>query len=106
MKRQYKFHKAPTLDVDWKNEYEFATCSTDQTINVFSLEENEPLTTFQGHTDEVNAIKWDPSGEILASCSDDFTAKLWKMSQSTPVFNFSEHEKEIYAIEWSPCGPG
>ena len=24
----------------------------------------------------VNAIKWDPSGNILASCSDDHTAKV------------------------------
>jgi len=26
--------------------------------------------------DEVNAIKWDPTGTLLASCSDDFTAKV------------------------------
>lgn len=26
--------------------------------------------------DEVNAIKWDPSGNLLASCSDDYTAKV------------------------------
>lgn len=29
-----------------------------------------------GHCDEVNAIKWDPSGSLLASCSDDYTAKV------------------------------
>lgn len=28
---------------------------------------------FQG---EVNAIKWDPAGSLLASCSDDYTAKV------------------------------
>ena len=28
--------------------------------------------------DEVNAIKWDPTGQMLASCSDDCSAKvLW-----------------------------
>lgn len=32
--------------------------------------------TLQGHCDEVNAIKWDPSGSLLASCSDDYTAKV------------------------------
>jgi WD40 repeat protein len=25
---------------------------------------------------EVNAIKWDPTGNLLASCSDDHTAKV------------------------------
>jgi WD40 repeat protein len=31
------------------------------------------LAPFQG---EVNAIKWDPTGSLLASCSDDYTAKV------------------------------
>lgn len=32
--------------------------------------------TVAGHTDEVNAIKWDPTGSLLGSCSDDYTAKV------------------------------
>jgi len=32
--------------------------------------------TLQGHQNEVNAIKWDPEGQILASCSDDMTLKV------------------------------
>ncbi|CBY43633.1 unnamed protein product [Oikopleura dioica] len=36
--------------------------------------------TFTGHENEVNAVKWDPSGELLASCSDDKTLKLWPKS--------------------------
>ena len=30
----------------------------------------------QGHTNEVNAIKWDPQGKFLASCSDDMSLKV------------------------------
>lgn len=33
--------------------------------------------------DEVNAIKWDPSGSLLASCSDDYSAKVRALSVST-----------------------
>jgi WD40 repeat protein len=25
---------------------------------------------------EVNCVKWDPTGSLLASCSDDITAKV------------------------------
>jgi transducin (beta)-like 1 len=35
-----------------------------------------PIKTFQGHQNEVNAIKWDPQGKLLASCSDDMTLKV------------------------------
>lgn len=44
-------------------------------IYVCKLGESAPLKKLVGHTDEVNAIKWDPSGTLLASCSDDHTAK-------------------------------
>ena len=53
---------APTLDVDWRNNTSFATCSTDKMIHVCKLGETQPLKTFEGHKDEVNAIKWDPTG--------------------------------------------
>lgn len=53
---------APCLDVDWRNNNTFASCSTDKTIFVCKLGETEPLKRFDGHTDEVNTVKWDPSG--------------------------------------------
>ena len=59
-----------------------------------------------GHTNEVNAIKWDPQGNFLASCSDDMTLKIWNMRQDTCVHDLSAHSKEIYTIKWSPTGPG
>jgi transducin (beta)-like 1 len=106
VKQQFQFHEAPTLDVDWKNNVSFATCSTDKMIYVCKLGDKNPLKTFKGHQDEVNAIKWDPSGQYLASCSDDCSAKIWTQKQDTPVHDFQEHQKEIYTIKWSPTGPG
>lgn len=80
---------------------------------------------------EVNAIKWDPSGMLLASCSDDMTLKvtlaprsgaaghlslnaccsclrvqIWSMKQESCVHDLQAHSKEIYTIKWSPTGPG
>lgn len=55
---------------------------------------------------EVNAIKWDPQGMLLASCSDDMTLKIWSMTQDTCVHDLQAHSKEIYTIKWSPTGPG
>lgn len=74
--QQFAFHSAPALDVDWQSNNSFASCSTDQCIHVCQLGENRPIKSFQGHTNEVNAIKWDPQGNLLASCSDDMTLKV------------------------------
>ena len=57
---------APTLDVDWRNNNTFASCSTDHYIFLCKLGETEPLKRFEGHTNEVNTVKWDPSGEASA----------------------------------------
>jgi transducin (beta)-like 1 len=65
-----------------------------------------PIKTFQGHQNEVNAIKWDPQGRLLASCSDDMTLKIWTLTRDTWMHNLQAHGKEIYTIKWSPTGPG
>nr|XP_043636512.1 WD40 repeat-containing protein HOS15 isoform X2 [Erigeron canadensis] len=105
-KQQFEFHAAPTLDVDWRNNVSFATCSTDNMIYVCKVGDNRPVKTFAGHQGEVNAIKWDPTGTFLASCSDDSTAKIWSVKQDDCVHDLKEHTKEIYTIRWSPTGPG
>ncbi|CAM6099762.1 unnamed protein product [Calypogeia fissa] len=106
VKQQFEYHAAPTLDVDWRNNVSFATCSTDKMIYVCKLGESRPVKLFAGHQDEVNAIKWDPTGTLLASCSDDFTAKIWSLKQDRCLHDLKDHTKEIYTIKWSPTGPG
>jgi len=104
--QQFTFHSAPALDVDWQSNTSFASCSTDQCIHVCKLGVDKQIKTFRGHTNEVNAIKWDPQGNLLASCSDDMTLKIWSMKQDTCVHDLQAHNKEIYTIKWSPTGPG
>ena len=55
---------------------------------------------------QVNAIKWDPSGTLLASCSDDYTAKIWSLAREGPVHDLRKHTKEVYTIKWAPTGAG
>lgn len=105
-KQQFEFHSGPTLDVDWRNNVSFASSSTDNTIYVCKIGENRPIKTFLGHQGEVNCVKWDPTGSLLASCSDDMTAKIWSMKQEKYVHDLKDHSKEIYTLRWSPTGPG
>eukprot|EP00549_Striatella_unipunctata_P000138 CAMPEP_0118679966 /NCGR_PEP_ID=MMETSP0800-20121206/4086_1 /TAXON_ID=210618 ORGANISM="Striatella unipunctata, Strain CCMP2910" /NCGR_SAMPLE_ID=MMETSP0800 /ASSEMBLY_ACC=CAM_ASM_000638 /LENGTH=774 /DNA_ID=CAMNT_0006576029 /DNA_START=284 /DNA_END=2608 /DNA_ORIENTATION=+ len=108
VKQQFNHHLAPALDVDWKDDTTFASCSTDKTVHICKVGEASPLQTYNGHTDEVNAVKWDPSGTLLASCSDDCTAKVWDagLGRNEPLHDFKSHELEIYTVKWSPTGQG
>lgn len=40
---------APALDVDWRNNVSFATCSADSMIYVCKVGEEHPVKRFQGH---------------------------------------------------------
>ncbi|KAL0721598.1 hypothetical protein Bca4012_036197 [Brassica carinata] len=105
-KQQFEFHSGPTLDVDWRNNVSFATSSTDTMIYLCKIGETRPVKIFAGHQGEVNCVKWDPTGTLLASCSDDSTAKIWNAKQHNFVHDLRDHTKEIYTIRWSPTGPG
>jgi WD40 repeat protein len=102
--QQFTDHRAPALDVDWKDNETFASCSTDKTVQVCRVGTPRPIKVYTGHTDEVNGVKWDPSGRFLASCSDDCTAKVWEVDsdRTGPLYDFNRHTEEIYTLKWSP----
>ncbi len=103
--RLYQNHSSPTLDLDWRDDSILATCTTDKLIFVYDLSQSEPIFTFQGHTDEVNCVRWSPDGIMLASCSDDATARIWiPFDEGSEVKVLRDHEKEIYCLKWSPKG--
>lgn len=90
------------LDVDWMDNTTFASCSSDKTIFVCRVGETEPLKKWAGHEDEVNAVRWDPTGQYLASCSDDMTTKIWSLSSDQPVQEIRGHSLQIYTLQWAP----
>lgn len=108
IQNQFKDHDAPALDVDWRDNMTFASCSTDRTVHIYRVNRDSPIKIFNGHTDEVNEVKWDYSGRFLASCSDDCTAKVWDVDseRTDALHDFVSHNQEVYTVRWSPTGPG
>ncbi|CAO3664667.1 unnamed protein product [Rhizopus stolonifer] len=102
MKQQFEHHTLAILDVDWMDNTTFASCSSDKTILVCKLGQNKPLVKWIGHEDEVNAVRWDPSGQYLASCSDDTTCRIWSMSSDKPIQQIRGHTLQIYTLQWAP----
>ncbi len=100
--RQFRFHSQPTLDVDWRDDSTFASCSTDKMIYLCDMNQEAPVQTYEGHKDEINCLQFDPSGTLLASCSDDFTAKVWTATSPNWAYNLREHHREVYTLQWAP----
>lgn len=105
------------MDSDWRGAGSFAACTSDNAIHLCKLHGGggqagggqaggKPVRTWTGHASEVNAVRWDPSGQLLASCSDDATAKIWSPAQAAPVATLAAHEKEVYTLKWAPAGKG
>ncbi|KAJ3416493.1 Transducin beta-like [Chytridiales sp. JEL 0842] len=101
-RQQFCFHDGPILDVDWKDDVTFASCSTDKSVFVCRLGMLEPVKVYSGHSNEVNSIKWDPSGTYLASGSDDHSVKVWTLESDSALWDFTGHRKEVYTLRWSP----
>lgn len=102
IRQQYTDHTAPALDVDWRDDETFASCSTDTTVHVCRVGTQSPMKIFTAHTDEVNAVEWDPTKRFLASCSDDKTAKIWEVDSDRmdPLYDFILHKEEVYTLKW------
>jgi transducin (beta)-like 1 len=102
------------LDADWRNETQFATSGSDKSVNFYDMsqapaegtgEPFDPSARLTGHTDEVNTVKFDPTGQWLATCSDDSTVRLWNFNDTNPPQSaqvLTAHTKEVYTLKWSP----
>mmetsp|Transcript_49257 Transcript_49257/g.127050 ORF Transcript_49257/g.127050 Transcript_49257/m.127050 type:complete len:496 (-) Transcript_49257:770-2257(-) len=102
VRQEFRFHQKIILDVDWRNNNSFASCSLDGMIYICKVGQDEPLKQFSGHTDEVNVVQWDPSGRLLASCSDDSTVRIWNLQEDESIMTLKGHHRGIYTIKWRP----
>ncbi len=107
--KRFNVHTAPTLDVAWRDNTSFSTCSSDKGVTYCRWDREEPLHRWQEHEDEVNAVVWEPATngntqdvKFLASCSDDKTIKIWTPNENKSVATFVGHEREIYTVRWRP----
>ncbi|MDE0466064.1 MAG: T9SS type A sorting domain-containing protein [Candidatus Poribacteria bacterium] len=85
----------------------FASAGKNGEIKLWDLK-NDTVTTFRGHTDQVNAITFSPNGQWLTSGSDDYTFKTWDVSQRVEIKSLQHitdrSMSQIKAVAFSPNG--
>ncbi|KAI4957669.1 hypothetical protein J4E86_004808 [Alternaria arbusti] len=82
----------------------FASGGAGGKIQLWSLDDDKPLRTLEGHTDRVCRVAFHPSGQYLASASDDTTWRLWDVSTGQELLMQEGHSKEVYTVSFSGDG--
>jgi WD40 repeat protein len=55
-----------------------ASCSWDNTVQVWDATTGDTLFTYRGHSLEVNAVAWSPDGSRVASGGNDHAVQVWQ----------------------------
>ena len=88
-----------------------ASCSEDNSIKLWNLDDGGLISTMKAHSDWVQAVAWSPCGQWLASGGDDkmvyvYDAKTfevkWPLSCDSPVYSIDWHDNRLVA----GCGDG
>ncbi|KAF3360334.1 hypothetical protein VdG1_01294 [Verticillium dahliae VDG1] len=81
-----------------------ASGGAEGTVNLWSLNQDTPLSTLQGHSARVCRVEFHPSGKYLASASEDTTWRLWDMETTAEVLLQEGHSRGVYAVSFNSDG--
>jgi U4/U6 small nuclear ribonucleoprotein PRP4 len=73
-------------------------------VHLWSLNQDTPISTLQGHTDRVCRVEFHPTGQYLASASFDTTWRLWDVETTTELLLQEGHSRQVFAVSFSPDG--
>lgn len=100
------FHPQSTLTQESKA-INLASCSIEGTVNLWNLENDEPLHTIKCHQPHrVSKLKFHPSGRFLATCCFDKSWRLFDLEHSLEEeILFQEgHSKSVYDLDFNSDG--
>lgn len=76
----------------------------DHSVRLLNRETDQCLQTFEGHTANVNAVRWNHSENFALSCSDDRSIRLWNVRTGKCLQTLQGHESDVLCAEFSRDG--
>jgi U4/U6 small nuclear ribonucleoprotein PRP4 len=73
-------------------------------VQLWSLNQDTPLSTLQGHSQRVCRVEFHPSGRYLASASEDTSWRLWDVESTAEVLLQEGHSRGVYALSFNTDG--
>lgn len=81
-----------------------ASGGAEGSVHLWSLNQETPLSSLQGHSQRVCRVEFHPSGKYLASASDDTSWRLWDVETTAEVLLQEGHSRGVYAISFNTDG--
>ncbi|MDY6783149.1 MAG: serine/threonine-protein kinase [Cyanobacteriota bacterium] len=81
-----------------------ASGSTDNTIKIWDLAAAKEQKTLHEHEDDVMALVYTPSGQLLISGSRDRTIKIWNLKQSSVTHTLEGHTDAVTSLAVNRTG--
>ena len=78
--------------------------SSENIIELWDIANDEPIKTFEGHTDHVTSVAFSPDGKQIVSGSYDHTIKLWNTETGDVIQTFGGDNGIVYSVAFSPDG--
>ncbi|ALG68218.1 AAA family ATPase [Beggiatoa leptomitoformis] len=83
---------------------QLASASFDKTARLWDVQTGKQLIIYQGHTQEVEAIRFSPDGQTIVTASDDKTLRLWHVKHEQSLNVLSGHQNSIFNVAFLPDG--
>ena len=84
----------------------FATASCDRTMRVWDMRRKHSVRTFEGHSMELNAVEFFPSGLTVCTGSDDSSCRLFDLRSCGPVHVLSDECMQCGVTDIAPSRSG
>lgn len=109
---EHKDHTDCCLVLNWLDDNRFLTGGADGKVFLYSVDKEQAVYKFEGHTDEVNQVLANTTKTKIGACSDDRTLRIWDLSMveeeavpglgNNSVVVLSGHTHAVCAFEWCP----
>ncbi|VDD74070.1 unnamed protein product [Mesocestoides corti] len=98
-------HSGYISSLDYIDEIKLLSASGDKTLKLWDMEKGELVSSFSGHTNDVNCVRVSCTNKNLAvSVSSDYTCRTWDLRSAKCAQLFEGHEQDVNGVDIFPNG--